>query len=112
MSKPTPKKMAEAAALYTKANDFARGESHVDVTGKTVAISMRLPERQLAILKELARREGLGYQTLMKRWLDDHIREEFAQLNRSSDAIVELKRTFNTAMRQLRSLEQQQKKTG
>jgi len=39
-------------------------------------ISVRVPERMLATLKEFARREGIGYQVLMKRWLDDRIRRE------------------------------------
>src|SRR4051794_40780524 len=40
------------------------------------SISLRLPKPMLAILKEFARREGIGYQVLIKRWLDDRIREE------------------------------------
>ncbi|MBI2378911.1 MAG: hypothetical protein HYV07_33255 [Deltaproteobacteria bacterium] len=30
----------------------------------------------LLVLKKFARREGVGYQVLMKRWLDDRIRAE------------------------------------
>ena len=30
----------------------------------------------VAILKEFAHRSGIGYQVLMKRWLDDRIRQE------------------------------------
>ena len=37
--------------------------------GESTAISIRLPTKMLALLKEFARREGLGYQVLMKRWL-------------------------------------------
>jgi hypothetical protein len=40
------------------------------------SISLRLPKAMLAVLKEFARREGIGYQVLMKRWLDDRIRVE------------------------------------
>ncbi len=39
-------------------------------------ISLRVPATMLLILKEFARREGIGYQVLMKRWLDDRIKEE------------------------------------
>ena len=39
-------------------------------------ISIRLPKVMVAILKEFARRQDVGYQTLMKRWLDDRIRHE------------------------------------
>jgi len=43
---------------------------------ETVPISLRVPAPMLMILKEYARREGVGYQVLMKRWLDDRIRAE------------------------------------
>ncbi|MBI2377092.1 MAG: toxin-antitoxin system HicB family antitoxin [Deltaproteobacteria bacterium] len=43
---------------------------------ESTAISLRVPKRMLTILKEFARREGVGYQVLMKRWLDDRIRAE------------------------------------
>ena len=42
------------------------------------SISLRLPKPMLVILKEFARREGIGYQVLIKRWLDDRIRAEHA----------------------------------
>jgi hypothetical protein len=113
MTKPTKEELAAAAALYTEENDFARDEPHVDRSGKTVAISIRLPEQQLRILKEFARLDGVGYQTLMKRWLDDRIREEHARMGTektSEDVIVELRRSFNTAMRQLLDLQRRGKK--
>jgi len=40
---------------------------------ETESISLRLPKTMLAIIKEMARREGLGYQTLIKQWLDEKI---------------------------------------
>jgi hypothetical protein len=43
------------------------------------AISLRLPLPMLAILKEFARREGIGYQVLIKQWLNDRILRERAQ---------------------------------
>lgn len=43
---------------------------------ESVAISLRVPAPMLEILKEFARREGIGYQVLMKRWLDERIRSE------------------------------------
>ncbi|MCI0821538.1 MAG: hypothetical protein J4N31_04290 [Chloroflexi bacterium] len=39
-------------------------------------ISLRLPTQMLRILKLFAEREGVGYQVLMKQWLDERIREE------------------------------------
>jgi len=108
MSKPKKKDLEAAAALYTEENDFGRGEAHEDVSGKTVSISIRLPERQLEVLKEFARREGVGYQPLMKRWLDDRIRDEYVQLSgekTTQEVIVKLRRNFNRAMRQLLELD-------
>ena len=43
-------------------------------------ISLRVPAQMLTILKIFARREGIGYQVLLKRWLDDRIREERGKL--------------------------------
>lgn len=43
---------------------------------ESVPISLRVPATMLLILKEYARREGVGYQVLMKRWLDERISTE------------------------------------
>lgn len=50
--------------------------------GESVSISMRLPKLMLEVLREFARREGTGYQVLMKRWLDERIREEARTIRR------------------------------
>lgn len=47
---------------------------------ESVAVSIRLPKKLLAILKECARRQGIGYQVLMKRWLDERVRDEYQRL--------------------------------
>ena len=39
--------------------------------GAATPISIRVPTRMLDIMKAFAKREGIGYQVLMKRWLDD-----------------------------------------
>ena len=44
--------------------------------GKSTLIDFRVPTDMVTILKEFARRQGIGYKVLMKRWLDDRIREE------------------------------------
>jgi predicted DNA binding CopG/RHH family protein len=41
-----------------------------------VAISIRLPRQTVEIRKEFARRSGIDYQVLIKRWLDERIRQE------------------------------------
>lgn len=43
---------------------------------ETKAISIRLPVVMLTLLKAFAEREGIGYQVLMKRWLDARLRQE------------------------------------
>ncbi|MBF0441902.1 MAG: hypothetical protein HQK54_08370 [Oligoflexales bacterium] len=43
---------------------------------ETEAISIRIPKLMLAIIKEFAGREGIGYQALMKKWIDEKILEE------------------------------------
>ena len=43
---------------------------------ESVSISIRLPRLMVEVLKEFARRSGIGYQVLMKRWLDERIRQE------------------------------------
>ena len=48
--------------------------------GVSQAISIRIPAQMLSILKAFARREGIGYQVLMKRWLDERINEERDEL--------------------------------
>ena len=40
------------------------------------SISLRIPKPMLAVLKEFALRERIGYQVLIKRWLNDRIAEE------------------------------------
>ncbi len=44
--------------------------------GETTLISLRMPKTSLALLRAFAAREGVGYQVLMKRWLDERIRDE------------------------------------
>jgi hypothetical protein len=50
-------------------------------------ISIRLPRQMVAILKEFARRSGIGYQVLMKRWLDERIRQERKRLRREQQRL-------------------------
>ena len=43
---------------------------------ESMQVNIRLPRQMVEILKEFARRSGIGYQVLMKRWLDERIRQE------------------------------------
>jgi hypothetical protein len=80
------KKRASDAELAEEARRWDSGElspkgwedapEAVPRAKESVPISLRVPAPMLEILKEFARREGVGYQVLMKRWLDERIRSE------------------------------------
>lgn len=46
------------------------------------AISIRMPKQLLVVLKQFAEREGIGYQVLIKKWLDDRVRFERDRMRR------------------------------
>jgi hypothetical protein len=50
---------------------------------RSVAISIRMPGDLLELLKRFAGREGVGYQALIKGWLDDRLRAELATLKKA-----------------------------
>ena len=52
-------------------------------------ISLRLPTQMLRILKLFAERERVGYQVLMKQWLDERIREERDRLLSHGETVHE-----------------------
>ena len=57
------------------------------VTCRSVAISLRMPEQMRDVLKEFARREGVGYQVLMKRWLNERIAREAGSGRREDEDV-------------------------
>lgn len=78
---------AEAARWVRRDVDLSGWEEVPEAIprqGETVSISMRLPKTMLSILREFARRQGVGYQVLMKRWLDERIREEAKAIQREA----------------------------
>ncbi|HYT89728.1 MAG TPA: hypothetical protein VEL76_13555 [Gemmataceae bacterium] len=54
---------------------------------ESMQINIRLPCQMVEILKEFARRFGLGYQVLMKRWLDERIRQERDRLRQEQERL-------------------------
>ena len=56
--------------------DWQEAPEAIPRVGASSSISLRMPTQMLAVLKAFAQREGIGYQVLLKRWLDDRIREE------------------------------------
>jgi predicted DNA binding CopG/RHH family protein len=55
---------------------FVDDPSAVPRAQEATAISIRMPNALLVLLKRFAEREGVGYQVLIKRWLDDRVRAE------------------------------------
>jgi hypothetical protein len=95
----TDEELAREAERWDKREvsptDWEDAPELVPRVGESVAVSIRMPKQMLAILKEFGRRKGIGYQVLMKRWLDDRIRAEFAQL-KSKSGMYPLKLTNPT----------------
>ena len=70
---------AEAARWTSRERDpkmWIDSPEAIPRASESVSISLRMPRLMLEILREFARRRGIGYQVLMKRWLDDRIRDE------------------------------------
>lgn len=42
-------------------------------------LSIRLERRQIALAKRIARDKSIGYQTLMRSWIEEGIRKELAR---------------------------------
>lgn len=59
-----------------KPQEWEDAPSSAPLTGASKAISIRVSPTMLSILKEFAHREGIGYQVLMKKWLDERIQAE------------------------------------
>jgi predicted DNA binding CopG/RHH family protein len=62
--------------------DFTDAPEAILNVSQSVAISLRMPNQLLELLKRFAKREGIGYQVLIKRWLDDRLRAEFDRIKR------------------------------
>ena len=103
MSKPKPPRRAAVRtpkrtpheALAREASDwdhrrrtpsgFVDDPSAVPRAQEATAISIRMPNALLVLLKRFAEREGVGYQVLIKRWLDDRVRAERERMRANRD---------------------------
>jgi len=76
----------EEAAFWDRADSTlyfsGKGGVRLKLPPRTVAISLRLPKRLLERLKRLADLKDVPYQSLMKLYLDDKIREDITDLTR------------------------------
>ena len=62
--------------------DFKDAPEALPRFDESKAISIRIPVTMIQVLKEFAKRQGVGYQALIKRWLDDRLRLEIKQLRK------------------------------
>jgi len=80
----TRDELAEEAAAWTDGRltpeDWQDAPEAVPRAAESKAISIRLPVEMLQLLRGFAKREGIGYQVLIKRWLDDRLRTERERL--------------------------------
>jgi hypothetical protein len=88
----------EAAAWANRANSLSGWEEAPDAVprqAESTAISIRMPTNMLTIIRELARRRGIGYQMLMKQWFEECIQEA------SKPYLARLRKERRAAMVQL-----------
>lgn len=65
---------------------FVDAPEAIPNASRSTAISIRIPTQLLELLKTFASREEIGYQVLIKRWLDDRLRDELAHLKKNINA--------------------------
>lgn len=61
-----------------------RGGVHLKLPRRTTTISLRLTKTLLERLRKLAARKDVPYQSLMKIYLDEKVREEIASLKKAA----------------------------
>jgi predicted DNA binding CopG/RHH family protein len=66
--------------------ELVEAEVKVDPMARTRSISLRLPERLIADLKEIAHDEGLPYQTLIKLCLQKFVEVRKARAQRQTSS--------------------------
>lgn len=85
---PSKKELAEEAIAWdagaVRTEGWKQVPEAIPQAKAATAISIRLPAAMLDVLKAFAEREGVGYQALIKRWLDDRIKEERKKLGKPS----------------------------
>ena len=82
-----PSERAEAAfweSVDSTAFFSGQGKIHLKLPPRTETISLRLPQRLLERLKKLAVAKDVPYQSLLKIYLDEKVREEIASLRRAA----------------------------
>lgn len=96
MRTPHEELAAEAADWVNRRltpSSFTEAPSAVPRAREATAISLRMPTALLELLKKFAERDGVGYQVLIKRWLDDRVRVERDRLRASHSSHLQSART-------------------
>src|SRR5437870_3670778 len=87
----TDEELAEEARLWDSRQITPAGwEDAPDAVPRakeSTQINIRLPRPMVEILKEFARRSGIGYQVLIKRWLDERIRHEREHIRQEQERL-------------------------
>ncbi|MCI0741643.1 MAG: ribbon-helix-helix protein, CopG family [Gemmataceae bacterium] len=87
----TDEELAREAQLWDSREatpaDWDDAPDSVPRAAESEAFSIRLPKKQLALLEEFARRQGISCHVLIKRWLDDRMRSEYASLKGATGAV-------------------------
>jgi predicted DNA binding CopG/RHH family protein len=61
---------------------FTDAPGAIPNASQSTAISIRMPNQLLELLKKFAKHEDIGYQVLIKRWLDDRLRAELERIRK------------------------------
>lgn len=81
----TDEKLAEEARLWDsgalRPSDWLDAPSAVPRIAESATVSVRLPKRTLAVVEAFAKREGVGCDALVSRWVDERIIEESANID-------------------------------
>ena len=81
----TDEKLAEEARLWDsgalRPGDWLDAPRAVPRIAESATVSIRMPKRTLAVVEAFAKREGVGCDALVSRWVDERVMEESAKLD-------------------------------
>lgn len=85
---PLFKSEAEEAAFWNSVDSTeyfsGKGDIHLKLPPRTTTISLRVPRKLLQRLKRLAKAKDVPYQSLLKIYLDEKVREEITDLKKAA----------------------------
>jgi predicted DNA binding CopG/RHH family protein len=81
----------DTADYWEETEEVPEGEIEIDPEFRALVLerarekqllSLRLERRQIALAKRIAREKSIGYQTLMRSWIEEGIKRELKRLRR------------------------------